>query len=65
MKKHGKTIKPRDVAALALVHCKGGAHQKSKSAIRQSDKRDLRREAAALMGGRQKGSKEPFLLPAF
>ncbi|WP_137937127.1 hypothetical protein [Chitinivorax sp. B] len=65
MKKHGNTIKPRDVAAMALAHCKGaGVHQKSKRALRQADKRDLRREAAALMGKRNKGSQEPFFLSA-
>ncbi len=64
MKKHGNTIKPRDVAAMALAHCRGGAHDKSPGAKRQAARRDLAREMAALNGRRNKGSQEPFFTAA-
>ncbi|MDK2126796.1 hypothetical protein [Parachitinimonas caeni] len=59
MKQHGKTIKPRDVAAMALKHCRGGCHGKTEKAQRQQDRQQLKQQLKGWLDS--KGSKEPFL----
>jgi hypothetical protein len=42
MKRKFVSLKPRDTAVLAMRHCKGGPHGKTRKAQRRHDKQNLK-----------------------